>query len=52
MDKDLNNRLFDFTVAIIHLMRKLNDDEEYKVIKYQLIKSASSSAANYSPCQI
>ena len=54
MDKqnDLSRRLFDFSVRVIKLLRKLPNNHEYRVIRYQLIKSSSSSGANYSPNQI
>jgi len=49
---DLSNRLLNFAINVIKLLRKLPNTPEYKIIKYQLIKSSSSSGANYSPCQI
>ena len=49
---DLSDRLFDFSVKVIQLIRKLPKGKEYDVIRYQLIKAATSSGANYSPCQI
>jgi len=44
---DLPNRLLTFSVTIIKFLRKLPNVEEYRIIKYQLIKSSSSSGANY-----
>ncbi len=50
--RDLSKRLLDFAINVIKLLRKLPNTQEYKVIKYQLIKSSSSSGANYLTCQI
>ncbi|MBK7380867.1 MAG: four helix bundle protein [Ignavibacteriales bacterium] len=52
MDEGLGNRLFDFAVRIIKFCRALPRGKEYEIIKYQLIKSSTSSGANYSPRQI
>ena len=49
---NLSKRLFKFAVDVIKFVRTLPDTSEYQVIKYQLIKSSSSSGANYSPYQI
>ena len=48
---DLSKRLFDFSVRVIKLSRKLPATSEYNVIKYQLIKSSTSSGANYEEAQ-
>ncbi|MFC2118126.1 four helix bundle protein [Bacteroidota bacterium] len=48
---DLNKRLFDFAVFVIKFLNKLPYTQEFKVIKYQLIKSGSSSGANYEEAQ-
>jgi len=48
---DLENRLFDFAVRTIKFVRTLPDSPEYRVICYQLIKSATSSGANYEEAQ-
>lgn len=48
---DLSSRLFDFSVRVIKLLRTLPNTPENNVIKYQLIKSASSSGANYEEAQ-
>ncbi len=48
---EIQERLLKFSVDIILVLRKLNDTVENKVIKYQLIKSASSSGANYEEAQ-
>ena len=49
--RDLSKRLLDFAINVIRLLRKLPNTQEYKVIKYQLIKSSSSSGANYEEAQ-
>ena len=49
---DLSKRLFIFSVRTIKFLRTLPYETEYKVIRYQLIKSATSVGANYSPRQI
>ena len=46
MMNDLSNRLLNFAINVIKLLRKLSNTPEYKIIKYQLIKSSSSSGAN------
>ncbi len=51
MDKDLNKRLFDFTVRVIKYCRTLRKTKDHDVIEYQLIKSSSSSGANYEESQ-
>ncbi len=51
MDIDLNRRLFDFAIKSIKLIRLLPAATEYKVVKYQLAKSATSSGANYEEAQ-
>ena len=47
MDLELNKRLFDFSVRVIKYCRTLKKSKDYDVIVYQLIKSSSSSGANY-----
>ena len=44
---ELSKRLFEFAVKVIKFMRVLPNDPEYKIIKNQLIKSATSTGANY-----
>ena len=51
MDVDLGKRLFDFAVRVIKLVRTFSSSKEYEVIKYQLVKSATSSGANYEESQ-
>ena len=48
---ELQQRLFQFSVKIILLIRKLPKTKEYDIISYQLIKSSSSSGANYEEAQ-
>ena len=47
----LQERLFIFSVNIILAIRKLPNTPEYRVITYQLIKSSTSTAANYEESQ-
>ena len=51
-EHDLRERLFRFAVDVLKMLGKLKGAKEMDVIKYQLSKSATSSGANYSPCQI
>lgn len=51
MDEGLGNRLFEFAVQVIKYCRKLPKSKEYEIIKYQLIKSSTSSGANYEEAQ-
>lgn len=48
---DLGDRLLNFAVSVIKLLRKFPSSEEYKIIKYQLIKSSTSAGANYEEAQ-
>ena len=48
---DLSERLLFFSINTIKLLRKLPNDLEFKIIKNQLIKSASSTGANYEEAQ-
>jgi len=48
---DLQERLFKFAVQVIKLIRLLPRSKEYDVISYQLIKSSTSSGANYDEAQ-
>jgi len=52
MDDGLGERLFLFAVRTITFCKKLKYSVENKVLINQLIKSATSSGANYSPRQI
>jgi four helix bundle protein len=51
LQNELQLRLFNFAVDIIKLIRKLPKGKEYDVISYQLIKSSTSSGANYDEAQ-
>ena len=51
MTPELSDRLLRFTIDVILLLRKFPNAQEYKIIKYQLIKSSSSSGANYEEAQ-
>ena len=51
MTNELTERLLKFTVDIIVYLRIITNSIEAKVIKYQLIKSATSSGANYEEAQ-
>ena len=48
---DLSERLLNFAVNVIKLIRKLPNTEEYKIIIYQLIKASGSAGANYEEAQ-
>jgi len=51
MDEGLGERLFDFGVRVILYCRLLPRQPEYKIIIYQLVKSSTSSGANYEEAQ-
>ena len=51
MKPELCDRLLLFAINVIKLLRKIPNATEYKIIKYQLIKSSSSSGANYEEAQ-
>ncbi|MBU1578048.1 MAG: four helix bundle protein [Bacteroidetes bacterium] len=48
---NLSERLFNFAVDVIKLLRQLDDKEPNRLFKYQLGKSATSSGANYEESQ-
>lgn len=48
---DLEIRLFDFANRTIKYLRSLPTASEYRVIRYQLTKSSTSSGANYEEAQ-
>jgi four helix bundle protein len=48
---DLSERLLKFAIEIILFLRKLPNSEENLIIKRQLIKSSTSSGANYEESQ-
>ena len=51
MKNDLQNRLFDFAVRVLKFLPTLPKTPEFKVIRYQLSKSSTSSGANYEEAQ-
>jgi len=51
MENELSKRLFEFAVRVIKYTRTLKKSKENDVIIYQLIKAATSSAANYEESQ-
>lgn len=48
---DLKKRTFDFAVKVIKFLKDIKYSKENDVIKYQLVKSATSIGANYEECQ-
>lgn len=48
---DLSERLFNFAVRTLKFLRRLPDTPEFKIIRYQLSKSSTSSGANYEEAQ-
>ena len=50
-ENNLTDRLLNFSVDTIKYLRYLPNNEEYRIIKYQLIKSVTSSGANYEESQ-
>ena len=51
MNENLTERLFNFAVKVIKLLRKLPRTPEMNVIRYQLAKCSTSSGANYEEAQ-
>ncbi|MFZ4400310.1 MAG: four helix bundle protein [Bacteroidales bacterium] len=51
MQHDIGERLLRFSINVILVLRKLENSIENNVIKYQLIKSATSVGANYEESQ-
>ena len=51
MSNDLSRRLLKFAIDVILFLRKIKNTEEYLIIKRQLIKSSTSSGANYEEAQ-
>lgn len=51
MSNELNERLFNFAIRCLKFIRTIPNTVEYKVIKYQLAKSSTSSGANYEESQ-
>mgnify|MGYP001791535714 CR=1 FL=1 len=50
-ENDLQERLFRFAIDVIKMLRNLKGGSELFVIKPQLIKSSTSSGANYEEAQ-
>lgn len=48
---ELNERLFNFSVRTINFLKQLPNTPEFKIIRYQLAKSSTSSGANYEEAQ-
>ncbi len=51
MENELQKRIFDFIVRVIEFLRTLPNTQENYIIKNQLIKSSTSSGANYEESQ-
>ena len=51
MENELQKRLFDFIVRVIKFLRTLPNTQENYIIRNQLIKSATSTGANYEESQ-
>ena len=50
-ENDLQERLFNFAVAVIRMLRSLTGGNDLRIISNQLVKSATSSGANYEEAQ-
>jgi four helix bundle protein len=48
---ELQQRLFNFATSVLKFLPKLPNTPEFKIIRYQLAKSSSSSGANYEESQ-
>jgi four helix bundle protein len=48
---DLQKRLFKFAIDVIKVVRKLPKGVDYLIISRQLVKSSTSSGANYDEAQ-
>lgn len=46
-NNDLKKRFLDWSIQVVFFLRELPKAEEHNIVRYQLIKSSSSSAANY-----
>jgi hypothetical protein len=46
-ERDLQKRLFGFSVRVLKFLPKLPKTTDFSVIRYQLAKCATSSGANY-----
>jgi len=50
-ENNLSDRLLNFSMSVIIFLRRVNNSEEFLIIKRQLIKSSTSSGANYEEAQ-
>ena len=50
-ENELTKRLFKFAVRTIKFLKALPNTTDVKIIRYPLIKSSSSSGANYEESQ-
>jgi four helix bundle protein len=50
-ENELTQRLFKFAVRTIKFLKPLKNSPEVNVIRYQLIKSSTSTGANYEEAQ-
>ena len=48
---DISNRLFNFSVSVLKMLRNIPNRREFDVIRYQLSKSATSMGANHEESQ-
>ncbi|WP_421919714.1 four helix bundle protein [Marinifilum sp.] len=48
---DLQECLFEFFISVVNEVRKLPVSNEYRVISYQVLKSATSIGANFEEAQ-
>jgi hypothetical protein len=51
MEDNLQKRLFDFIVRVIKFLKTLPNTQENYILSNQLIKSATSTGANYEESQ-
>ena len=51
MKNELHKRLFEFILRVFKFLKTLPDTKEFSVIRYQLLKSSSSTGANYEEAQ-
>ena len=50
-EKDLQERLFKFSVGVIKMLRSLKGGDDLRIVSNQLGRSATSSGANYEEAQ-
>ena len=50
-DNNLTDRLFNFAIRVLKYLTTLPNTPEFKIIRYQLAKSATSTGANYEEAQ-